>query len=195
MKNMKRNTKKYYRIFLLLAACALLLAGCGKHEETNGADNEELYGGLIAELGDEEQFSLQDIGEQNDVLLTTDLTYDDGNGHNAAVYGTLYYAFDGEAYAINIESDGTAYPICYGDKCVYTASGHSLNIYRFDKKEKQWTVSRYEEVFDENANSAYQLTKDGKTKDIPEKDYEKAMKEYGESTVVNFGCGASDNPF
>lgn len=187
--------KKYNRIFLLLAACALLAAGCGKNNETNGVDNEELYGELIAGLGDEEQFSLQDVGEQKDVLFTTDLTYDDGNGHNAAGYCTLYYAFDGEVYSIDIESMGTAYPVCYGEKCVYTASGHSLNIYRFDQKEKQWVVSIYEEVFDGDKYSSYRLTEDGKTKIISQKDYEKAMKEYGESTVVNFGYGASDNPF
>lgn len=187
--------KKQNRIFLLLAAYALLAAGCGKKDAASGADNEELYGALIAELGDEEQFSLQDVGEQNDVLFTTDLTYDDGNGHNAAVYCTLYYSLDGEVCSIDIESMGTAYPVCYGDQCVYTASGHSLRIYRFDQKKKQWAVSLYEEVVDGDEDSVYQLTEDGETKSISQKDYEKAMKEYGESTVVNFGCGASDNPF
>ena len=160
--------KKYHRVFLLLTAC-VLLAGCGKHKETDGADNEELYGRLIAGLGDEEQFSLCDIGEQNAVLFTTDSTYDDGDGHNAAAYCTLYYAFDGEIYSIDVGSAGTAYPICYGDKCVYAASGHGLNIYRFDEKERQWTVSLYEE--------------------------ENILKEYRGSTVVNFGYGTSDNPF
>ena len=189
-----KNMKKYHRTFLLVTAC-VLLAGCGKHKETNGADNEELYGGLIAGLGDAEQFSLRDIGEQNDVLFTTDLTYDDGNGHNAAAYCTLYYAFGGEVYSIDVESAGTAYPICYGDKCVYTASGHSLNLYRFDGKKRQWTVSVYEEVPDGEEGSACQLTENGETKAVSEKDYKTVLKEYGESTVVNFGYGASDNPF
>ncbi len=186
--------KKYYRMLLLLTAC-VLLAGCGQHKETNGADNEKLYGGLIAGLGDEEQFSLQDIGEPNDVLFTTDLTYDDWNGHNAAVYCALHYAFDGDVYSIDIESAGTAYPICYGDKCVYTASGHSLNLYRFDGKARQWTFSLYEEIPSEEEDSTYQLTEGGETKAISEKDYENALKEYGESAVVNFGYGASDHPF
>ena len=186
--------KKINRI-LLLAICSLLLAGCGKNNETNDADNGELYGGLIAELGDEEQFSLRDIGEENDVLFTTDLTYDDGHGHNAAVYCTMYYSFGGKVYPIDIESMGTAYPVCYGDKCVFTSSGHSLNIYRFDKKEKQWAVSLYEEIPSGDTDSSYQLTEDGRTKAISKKDYEKALNEYSESTVVNFGYGASDNPF
>ncbi len=184
--------KKHNRIFLLMAACALLSAGCGKN---NGTDNETLYGGLIAGLEDEEQYSLRDIGEKNDVLFTTNLTYDDGNGHNAAAYCTLYYSLHGEVYSIDIESMGTAYPVCCGDKCVYTASGHSLNIYRFDEKGKQWTVSLYEEVFSGDEDSSYQLTEAGETKAISEKDYEKALQEYGESAVVSFGYGASDNPF
>lgn len=35
---------------------------------------------------------------------------------------------------------------------------------------------------------------DGETETVSEADYRKAMEEYGESAVVNFGYGASDNP-
>ncbi len=193
MKTKMKTMKKYHRMFLLLAAC-VLLAGCGKQKGTSDADNEELYGELIAGLGDEEQFSLCDIGEQNDVLFTSNLTYDDLNGHNAAAVGALHYAFDGEVYSVDVESAGTAYPICYGDKCVYTASGHSLNIYRFDQKKKQWTVSLYVEIPNGEGDSTYQLTEDGETKAISAKDYGKVLEEYTQGTVVNFGYGASDNP-
>lgn len=41
---------------------------------------------LLPAWGDDEQYSLRDIGEKNYVLFTTDMTYDDGNGHNATVY-------------------------------------------------------------------------------------------------------------
>lgn len=189
--------KKQNKIFVLLAVCVLLLAGCGKKNEVNAMDmdNESLYGELVAGLEDGEQFALVDVGEPNDVLFTTDQTYDDGNGHNAAICCTAYYSFDGKVCSVDMESMGTAYPVCWGDRCVYTASGHSLSVYRLDKKEKQWTVSTYEEVFSQEGDSVYRLTQNGETKDISEQDYEEVLKEYSGSTVVNFGYGASDNPF
>jgi len=175
----------------VLTVCIVLFAKAGKNKE----ENENLYGHIIAELGDEEQFSLRDIGERNDVLFTTDLTYDDGNGHNAAVNCNVYYAQEGGMYPLgSIESMGTAWPVSYGEKCIYTASEHSLEVYRFDQKKKQWTVLQYEERFNENGDASYQYIEEGETKIITEKEYSDAMEEYGKGTVVNFGYGISDNP-
>ncbi len=191
----KKRVKKRYIIgpgALMLAAGVLLLVNSGKGEDRN---NSSLYGDIIAGLGDEEQFSLADIGEKNVVLFTTDMTYDDGNGHNAAVYCEAYYSSDGKLYELGrIESMGTAYPVSCGERCIYTASEHSLEIYKFDRKGKRWVASRYEEVFDEEGNASYRYTEDGAAKDVSETDYQRAIDEYGESIVVNFGYGASDNP-
>ena len=77
----KKRVKKRYIIgpgALMLAAGVLLLVNSGKGEDRN---NSSLYGDIIAGLGDEEQFSLADIGEKNVVLFTTDMTYDDGREH------------------------------------------------------------------------------------------------------------------
>jgi len=195
----KKEMKKQYLVgigfaalVLALAVCIVLYAEVGKNRE----DNENLYGHIIAELGDDEQFSLRDIGEKNDVLFTTDMAYDDGNGHNAAVNCEVYYALEGEAYPLGrIESMGTAWPVSYGEKCIYTASEHSLEVYRFDQKGKRWTALQYEERFDENGNASYQCTEDGETKAVSEKEYLDAMEDYGRGTVINFGYGASDNPY
>ncbi len=190
----KKRVKKRYIIgpgALMLAAGVLLLVNSGKGEDRN---NSSLYGDIIAGLGDEEQFSLADIGEKNVVLFTTDMTYDDGNGHNAAVYCEAYYSSDGKLYELGrIESMGTAYPVSCGERCIYTASEHSLEIYKFDRKGKRWVASRYEEVFDEEGNASYRYTEEGAAKDVSETDYQRAIDEYGESIVVNFGYGASDN--
>lgn len=179
-------------LILVLTVSTVLFAIAGKNKE----DNENLYGHIIAGMGDDEQFSLRDIGEKNDVLFTTDMTYDDGNGHNAAVYCNVYYAMGGEVYPLgHIESMGTAWPISYGEKCIYTASEHSLNVYRFDRKKKQWTILQYEEGFDENGDASYQRTEDDKTTTILEEEYLDVMEDYGKGTVINFGYGASDNPY
>ena len=188
--------KKQYVFIAGACVCALaaglLMAGFGK----KGADsNEDLYGKMIAELGDNEQFSLCDIGEKNNVLFTTDMTYDDGNGHNAAVYCDVHYGDGKEVYSIGIMSMGTAYPVSYGKKCIYTASGHSLVVYTFDQKIPGWSMGTYEESFDEDGNVSYYYRKEEDTKEISEKEYRAAWDEYGKSTVVNFGYGASDNGF
>ena len=182
----------FVALILVLTVSTVLFAKAGENKE----DNENLYGHIIAGLGDDEQFSLRDIGEKNDVLFTTDMTYDDGNGHNAAIDCDVYYELDGEEYPLgHIESMGTAWPVSYGEKCIYTASLHSLEVYRFDQKKKHWTVLQYEERFDENGDASYQYIEDGETKTISEKEYMDAMEDYGKGTVINFGYGASDNPY
>lgn len=185
--------KQYFVGFAALAlvlAVTVLFVKAGKNKE----DNEDLYGHIIAKLGDDEQFSLRDIGEKNDVLFTADMTFDDGNGHNAAISCNVYYGLNGELYPLgSIESMGTAWPVSYGEKRIYTASEHSLEIYSFDSKKKQWTVQRYEEKF-ENGDASYQFTEDDAAKTISEKEYLDAMEDYGKAAVVNFGYGASDNP-
>lgn len=193
----KKEMKKQYLVGFAALIMVLVFTGGAvlfAKAEKNKEDNETLYGHIIAELGDDEQFSLRDIGEKNDVLFTTDMTYDDGNGHNAAIYCDVYYALEGEEYPLGrIESMGTAWPVSYGEKCIYTASLHSLEIYRFDQKQKQWTVLQYEERFDENGDASYQCIEDGETKTISEKEYLDAMEDYGKGTIINFGYGASDN--
>lgn len=179
-------------LVLVLTVCSVLFVKVAEKEE----DNEELYGQIIAELGDEEQFSLRDIGEKNNVLFTTDMTYDDGNGHHAAACCDVYYALEGEVYPLgHIESMGTTWPISYGEKCIYTASEHSLEVYRFEQKKKRWAVLQYEERVDESGDTSYWCMEDGETKTISEKEYSDAMEDYGKGTVVNFGYGASDNPY
>ena len=61
-------------LLAVLMFLALALTGCGQREKNR---NEE-YGEVIAGLGDDEQFALEDIGEKYDVLFTTDMTYEDG---------------------------------------------------------------------------------------------------------------------
>lgn len=199
-RNWKKGEKKlkkqylvgFIALILVLTVGTVLFAKAGKNNE----EDENLYGNIIAGLGDDEQFSLQDIGEKNNVLFTTDITYDDGNGHNAAIDCDVYYKLEGEEYPLgHIESMGTAWPVSYGKKCIYTASLHSLEVYRFDPKKKQWTISRYEENFGENGEAYYRRIEDGETKTIAEKEYFDAVENYGKATVINFGYGASDNPY
>jgi len=174
----------------MISLFVLILAGCGK----SGKNKNEEYGEVIARLGDDEQFALEDIGEKEDVLFTADLTYDDGFGHSAALYSNVYYIIDGKVWDLGrIESMGTAYPISYGKKCIYTASEHSLEIYVIDLSGHQLVQKeQYEVIYDETDRVSYCLIKDGKEEMISEEDYLKVYEKYQQGTVVNFGYGASD---
>lgn len=169
--------------------CVFVLWGCGK---TESQENEELYGEAIASLGDDVQFALEDIGDGQRVLFTTDQTYDDGNGHNAALYCDVRCSIDGEVYDLGrIESMGTAYPVSFGNGRIYTASGHSIEIYEIDSQNHKLKEISYEERVDGEGNTYYSYTEDGNTADSSEADYQAAVEEYGKSTVLNFGYGAS----
>lgn len=184
-------------ILVILAVAGGVFLTVGRDRKVrDGADNADRYGEIIAGLGDEEQYSLQDIGEKGDVLFTTDATYDDGNGHNASICCSVYYEDDGMLYSLErIESLGTAYPVSVGDKCIYTASEHGVTVYTFDRKTSGWSVSAYEEIFDEAGDATYVCTKNGVKETISGEEYRKITEGYGESSVVNFGYGASDNPW
>ena len=87
-KNRKRNGNRNSAVLpAVLMALVMALTGCGQR----GKNRNEEYGEVIAGLGDDEQFALADIGENYDVLFTTDMTYEDGAGHHAALRAAVYY--------------------------------------------------------------------------------------------------------
>lgn len=188
-KNRKRNGNRNSAVLpAVLMALAMALTGCGQR----GKNRNEEYGEVIAGLGDDEQFALEDIGENYDVLFTTDMTYEDGAGHHAALRAAVYYVIDGQACSMGrVESMGTAYPVSYGKRCIYTASEHSLQIYEIDTAKQQLSLkAEYEIIFDETDRISYRCTKDGQEEMISEEAYAKIYKEYEKSTVVSFGYGA-----
>lgn len=176
-------------VVVVMIVGAYVLANGGKSADEK---NSGLYNGIIEELGDGWQFALEDIGEKNLVLLAADITYDDGQGHNATIFADVYYAVDGETYNLGVvESMSTAYPISYGNKCIYAASHDRLNIYEIDTanhelKLKEQYITEYgdgDEIF-------YSRIKDGEEEVVYEKDYLKVYDEYTKATVVDFSYGA-----
>ncbi len=176
-------------IFMVIMIFVFVLGGCGQ----SGKDKNAEYGEVIAGLGDDDQYALEDIGEKEDVLFTTDSTYDDGQGHHAALYSNIYYIFDGKACELGrVESMGTAYPISYGKRCIYTASEHTLEIYVIDLSHQQLVLKeQYETVFGDTDQVSYRLVKNGIEETVSEEDYQKVYEQYQQSTVINFGYGAS----
>jgi len=183
---MKKN-----KILVMICMLTLILTGCGK----NGAEqNDDYYKEVIAGLGDDVQFALEDIGEKNDVLFTTDATFDDGFAHNAALYCNVYYVIDGKGYDLGrIESMGTANPVSYGKKCIYTGSEHSIEIYEIDTVDHELVLKeQYETVYGEDDEISYRRLKDGKEESISEEEYLKVYEEYTQRYIISFAYGASD---
>lgn len=141
---------------------------------TKSAENASLYGNTIAGLDDQTQFALVDIGLEHTVLFTTEQSYTYDAGVQAALDCHVYYVIDGSVKDLgSVESEGTAYPVSYGQGCIYTAGNHS--------------VSRY--VIDE---TTYQLICEQKDDTQSEADFNKAMEAYHEAVPISFSYGASE---
>ncbi|MCM1212608.1 MAG: hypothetical protein NC318_13530 [Blautia sp.] len=159
------------------------------YEGENSADNKTLYENTIATLENDEKIAFVDIGEKNDVLFTANQVWEDEQGNNTATFCNVYYAIDGKVYNIGaVESMGTAYPIRYGEKYIYAASGNSLVIYAIDVETPQLSVSsRYLVTYDEEGNTVYShLNNEGKEQAISAEEFDTAFESYMQSNVISF---------
>lgn len=159
---------------------------------TKSAENELLYGNTIAALDDQTQFALVDIGLEHDVLLVTEQSYTYDTGIEAALYCQVYYSIDGSVKDLgSVESEGTAYPVSYGQGCIYTAGNHSVSKYVIDETTYQLICEQKDEVsYDAEGNASYIRTLPGREKSSTEADYDQAMEIYHEAEPVSFSYGA-----
>lgn len=159
---------------------------------TKSAENELLYGNTIAALDDQTQFALVDIGLEHDVLLVTEQSYTYDTGIEAALYCQVYYSIDGSVKDLgSVESEGTAYPVSYGQGCIYTAGNHSVSKYVIDETTYQLICEQKDEVsYDAEGNASYIRTLPSKEKSSTEADYDQAMEIYHEAEPVSFSYGA-----
>lgn len=163
---------------------------------TKSAENASLYGNTIAGLDDQTQFALVDIGLENPVLFTTEQSYTYDTGVQAALDCHVYYAIDGSVKDLgSVESEGTAYPVSYGQGCIYTAGNHSVSKYVIDETTYQLICEQKDEVsYDADGNASYIRSYPGmdKEKSSTEKAYYEAMEAYHEAVPISFSYGASE---
>ena len=161
---------------------------------TKSAENELLYGNTIAALDDQMQFALVDIGLEHDVLFVTEQSYTYDTGIEAALDCHVYYAIDGSVKDLgSVESEGTAYPVSYGQGCIYTAGNHSVSKYVIDEMTYQLICEQKDEVsYDADGNVSYIRSYPGmdKEKSSTEKAYNEAMEAYSQAVPVSFSYGA-----
>ncbi len=161
---------------------------------TKSAENELLYGNTIAALDDQTQFALVDIGLEHAVLFTTEQSYTYDTGVQAALDCHVYYVIDGSVKDLgSVESEGTAYPVSYGQSCIYTAGNHSVSKYVIDEMTYQLICEQKDEVsYDADGNVSYIRSYPGmdKEKSSTEKAYNEAMEAYSQAVPISFSYGA-----
>lgn len=161
---------------------------------TKSVENELLYGNTIAALDDQTQFALVDIGLEHAVLFTTEQSYTYDTGVQAALDCHVYYVIDGSVKDLgSVESEGTAYPVSYGQGCIYTAGNHSVSKYVIDEMTYQLICEQKDEVsYDADGNVSYIRSYPGmdKEKSSTEKAYNEAMEAYSQAVPVSFSYGA-----
>lgn len=163
---------------------------------TKSAENELLYGNTIAGLNDQTQIALVDIGLEHPVLFTTEQSYTYDTGVQAALDCHVYYVIDGSAKDLgSVESEGTAYPVSYGQGCIYTAGNHSVSKYVIDEMTYQLICEQKDEVsYDADGTASYIRSYPGmdKEKSSTEKAFNEAMEAYHEAVPISFSYGASE---
>lgn len=163
---------------------------------TKSAENASLYGKTIAGLDDQTQFALVDIGLEHTVMFTTEQSYTYDAGVQAALDCHVYYVIDGSVKDLgSVESEGTAYPVSYGQGCIYTAGNHSVSKYVIDETTYQLICEQKDEVsYDADGNASYIRSYPGmdKEKSSTEKTYNEAMEAYHEAVPISFSYGASE---
>lgn len=163
---------------------------------TQSAENASLYGNTIAGLDDQTQFALVDIGLEHTVMFTTEQSYTYDAGVQAALDCHVYYVVDGSVKDLgSVESEGTAYPVSYGQGCIYTAGNHSVSKYVIDETTYQLICEQKDEVsYDADGNASYIRSYPGmdKEKSSTEKTYNEAMEAYHEAVPISFSYGASE---
>lgn len=161
---------------------------------TKSAENASLYGNTIAGLDDQTQFALVDIGLEHDVLFVTEQSYTYDTGVQVTLDCHVYYVIDGSVKDLgSVESEGTAYPVSYGQGCIYTAGNHSVSKYVIDEMTYQLICEQKDEVsYDADGNVSYIRSYPGmdKEKSSTEKAYNEAMEAYSQAVPISFSYGA-----
>ena len=81
------------------------------------------------------------------MLFVTEQSYTYDTGIEAALYCQVYYSIDGSVKDLgSVESEGTAYPVSYGQGCIYTAGNHSVSKYVIDETTYQLICEQKDEV-------------------------------------------------
>ena len=168
-------------------------------EEAAGKGTFESYDELLSYLKKDNGYAFFELeGYDGKLLAVTEQTFDDLEGHRAAIEATFYGETDGQVRFVgNAFSDGTAYPIRCDGKVIYSGGNHEFNSEFMNKDGNALIVKDYMVVdYDENGEASYygfhRETNTSEDEDIPsdpaeaEKVFDSLFAEMGDKEVMDF---------
>ncbi len=164
----------------------------GGQVQSEAGQEELLYEPIIKTLAKEQNYTLIQLpGLQKPVLLTTDDTYEYGDGENTSIFCNAYAYISGQVVSLGeIAGMGTAYPIRYDDAGIYAAGNH--NCARLILEEQDGELLQYWEnaieQFDENGNGTYYYQEGIADQELLPDDskFLELFDAYGKATIVEF---------
>ena len=153
--------------------------------------NVEKYSSVISKLKDNDVYAFAAISEDKDILLVAKSSYDDLNGHNAAIEAAAYADDkDGEIKEIgSVKCGGTAYPLAVKDGSLFYAGGHWIAKAVYNEKSNSLTETEKATVtFDKDGKETYTYVSadedlDGKE---AENKFTELFGEYDKAVIIDF---------
>lgn len=191
---------KQLKWLLLITIIICSTVGCQKESkvekktsdqvvETVNIDLDE-YDEFIQKLPKTDFFAEVDMGLDYPVLLLTEGVYDNLDGNNrVTIDAEVYYIVDKSVQKIgNLESGGTAYPLCCDSGAFYVGGNDFAAKFTFDDKKDEFVVSdsvnvQYEEG---TGNPTYTGTHDGKEIELTEDEFYHFFDYQKFAKIINF---------
>lgn len=191
---------KKVKLLLLIAIIISSTVGCQKENkvekktsnhvvETVDIDLDE-YDEFIQKLSKTDFFAEVDMGLDYPVLLVTEGVYDNLDGNNrVTIDAEVYYIVDKSVQKVgDLESGGTAYPLCCDSGAFYVSGNNFAAKLIYDDKKNELVVSdsvnvQYEEG---TGNPTYTGTHDGKEIELTEEEYYQFYDYQETAKIINF---------
>ena len=198
------NEKKRGMLLLFVLSLCLGATGCGREQSTEQGEivaqetetkqqkvrtiqMDEEYESIVAELGTEKAYALLDMNFEYNVMVASDMVYDDGNGNLIGLGCDIYYYVNEEAKQIGeLKGEGTAYPISFSDEGIFVASSHQVEKYAISDEGKLCLEKAIYEKIDESGATKYICTDGSGETEVTEAEYREMQEEYADSKVISF---------
>ena len=124
--------KKNKNFAILTMVFFTIATACGSQDDSKN----EAYSCIISELDDDASYAFLEMDYPEDVLVTTEQTYDSGDEESAAVQCKVYYLYNNEVLELGtIESLSTAYPISFTKDAIWAGDNTAIRKYEIENGE------------------------------------------------------------
>ena len=132
--------------------------------------------------------SLVQTNANEQVLLVTEATYDDGTGRKASFCCDVYYTVNNKVKLLgSIMGAGTAYPIAADWTGIYAAGGHYVERYEIEESSGKLILAEgVYEIYDTDGNVTFEKETEGVRMESSEEELMELVAAYTRATTVSF---------